>query len=171
MFIHISRIFNTLSTILQILAKIANDYISFCKTFYVRCLKDSEYASVSNFSRLSLTFCFQHIQSFFTHVYIYSGLLRHIQNPGTLRHIYLYLEPRRIQAYSKLKTNFQEFKHIQNSARLLRLRSLQKYRPQTNFTSSIFKCLSKSWMCLRTDGCFLHDILFVNDCVVKLKKI
>ena len=165
MFIHNSRIFNTLSTIFQILARIANDYIYFCKTFYVRCLKDSEYASVS------LTFCFQQIQSFFTHVYIYSGLLRHIQNPGTLRHIYLYLEPRRIQAYSKLKTNFQEFKHIQNSAKLLRLRSLQKYRPQTNFTSSIFKCLSKSWMCLRTDGCFLHDILFVNDYVLKLKKI
>ena len=38
--IHNSRTFNTLSKILERFAKIVNDYIYFCKTLYVRCLKE-----------------------------------------------------------------------------------------------------------------------------------
>ena len=104
-------------------------------------------------------------------IYAYLCLLRFTEVYSELwhiQHIQVNWEPRRIQAYSKLITNFHKSKYIQNSTKL---QCLAKITAATNFTSSILDVWQNSECASASMDAFLHDILFMNDCVVNLQMI
>ena len=98
--------------------------------------RSSERASVSNVSTWSLISCFKHIQALFTHIYVYSGLLRYIQNPSIFTHIQVYWESRRIQAYSKLD-HFSQIEAYSKLCQTFKIKCFATITVTTNFTSII----------------------------------